>query len=172
MRKTITALTLSSALIAAGAAQAQTPGQGNFHLSITDLFSGPLSSANPGVQGGIGAPSGPTYNFGYFVTDDIMPYGSLIVSSGDDTNLLLRGGSRFYMIPGDTGSLRTFIDGELTYWSNGNDALGLGSHFGLEYFVSSNFSVSGRVGAEFVSPDEGDSSITIGSAGASANFYF
>ncbi|SEP10994.1 hypothetical protein [Aquisalimonas asiatica] len=171
MRKTITALTLSSALIAAGAAQAQTPGQGNFHLSITDLFSEPLSSADPGAPG-LNPPDSPTYNFGYFVSDDIMPYGSLIVSSGDDTNLLLRGGSRFYMIPGDTGNLRTFIDGELTYWSNGNDALGLGSHFGLEYFVSSNFSVSGRVGAEFVNPDEGDSSITIGSAGASANFYF
>lgn len=171
MRKTITALTLSSALIAAGAAQAQTPGQGTVKLSVTDLFSGPLSSADPGAPG-IAPPDGPTYNLGFFIADDIMPYASLIVSSGDDTSRLLRGGFRFYAIPGDAGNLRTFIDGELTYWTNGNDALGLGSHFGAEYFVSSNFSVSGRIGAEIVNPEEGDTSIAVGTAGASANFYF
>lgn len=168
MRKTITALTLSTALIATGTAQAQTPDQGLLHFSITDMFNGPLASA----AGGAANIGGPTYNIGYFFTDGIMPYGSLMISSEDDTNLLLRGGSRFYAIPGDTGSLRTFIDGELTYMPNGNNLLGLGSHLGVEYYVSRNFSVSGRVGIELVSPDEGDTRITVGSTGMSANFYF
>lgn len=169
MRKTMTALALSSALVA-GTAQADVPGQGTFTLSLTDLFSSPVAVQGPGMmQTGF---SGPTYNAGYFVTDDIMPYGSLTVSSGTETALLLRGGSRFYAIPGDTGSLRTFIDGELLYFSNGVDAIGLGGNFGMEYHVSRHFSVSGRVGISLVNPDEGDTVFNLGTASAGANFYF
>ncbi|WP_290637247.1 hypothetical protein [Aquisalimonas sp.] len=168
MRKTMTALALSSAL-AAGAAQADVPGQGTFNLSLTDLFSGPAVAQGPMGTTGL---SGPTYNAGYFVTDDIMPYGSLTVSSGTNTALLLRGGSRFYAIPGDTGSLRTFIDGELLVFSNGMDAIGLGGNFGMEYHVSQHFSVSGRVGISLVNPDEGDTVFNLGTASTAVNFYF
>lgn len=172
MRKTITALAMSSALVA-GSAHADMPGQGTFTLSLTDLFSSPLdmpSVANmPGVNNNL---SGPTYNAGYFVTDDIMPYGSLTVSSADDTMFLLRGGARFYAIPGDVGSLRTFVDGELLFFSNGGSAIGLGGNFGMEYHVSRHFSVSGRVGMSLVNPDEGDTVINLGTASTGVNFYF
>ncbi|SEP01827.1 hypothetical protein [Aquisalimonas asiatica] len=167
MRRTMTALALSSALVA-GTAQAEVPGQGTFALSITDLFSGPAVAQGPLGTGF----SGPTYNAGYFVTDDIMPYGSLTISSAEDTMFLLRGGSRFYAIPGDTGSLRTFIDGELLFFSNGMDAVGLGGNFGMEYHVSRHFSVSGRVGLSLVNPDEGDTVFNLGTASTAVNFYF
>ena len=171
MRKTITALAMSSALVA-GTAQADVPGEGTFTLFLTDLFSSPLSVPG-GAAGvpGVGI-SGPTYNVGYFVTDDIMPYGSLSVASADDTALLFRAGSRFYAVPGDTGSLRTFADAELLYYSNFNDAIGLAGHFGMEYHVSRHFSVSGRVGASLVNPDEGDTLISLGTANTGVNFYF
>lgn len=167
MRKTITALALSSALVA-GTAQADTPGQGTFTLFLTDLFSSPLGG--PGMMGG--GFSSPTYNAGFFVTDDIMPYGSLSLSSGNDTAVLLRAGSRFYAIPGDVGPLRTFADGELLYFSNGNDAIGLAGNFGMEYHVSRHFSVSGRVGVSLVDPDVGDTVFNVGDASAAVNFYF
>ncbi len=168
MRKSITALALSSALVA-GTAQGDMPGQGTFTLGLTDLFSSPVATAMP--LGGAGV-SSPTYNAGYFVTDDIMPYGSLTLSSAEDTAVLLRGGARFYGIPGDVSSLRTFIDGELLYFSNANDAVGLASNFGMEYHVSRHFSVSGRVGVSLVNPDVGDTVFNVGDASAGVNFYF
>ncbi|WP_290653530.1 hypothetical protein [Aquisalimonas sp.] len=183
MRKILSTLAVSSVMLV-GTAQAEQPGQGSFALTLTHMsFAESLTAVLPGdfdpftgdfEGGGVASMSSleeMTYNVGFFLTDDIMPYGAIRVHSGDDTAVLLRGGSRFYQLPGDTGNLRTFVDGEVTIFADGVDVFGIAGHLGAEYNVARHFSVSGRVGAELFDADPGDTTFNLGVAHVSINFY-
>ncbi len=170
MYRTMTALTLLS-IMAASAAQAAGPSAGDVTLSFTDVTSDNSTIAATGPAGQAAAFQ-PTYNIGFFVTDDLMPYGSITSQTIDDTAVLLRGGTRYYL-PLGAGNMSTFAAGELTILSSdASDATGLGGFVGAEYFVTPQFGISGRVGLRIVDPDRGDTITRIGAADMSVNFYF
>lgn len=121
------------------------------------------------------------YDVGYFVTDEIMPYGSFQhITNGSDYTLL-RGGARFYGIPGDNADFRTFVAGDISLVSAevgnassnvDNDRIDMSARLGAEYYFSEHHSVSAQLGAAITVPDEGDTGIHIGRSRLETTIFF
>ncbi len=155
MRKLSTVIAILT-VFAAGTARAEQPSSGDFTLFFTNAFSS----------------SSPSYNVGMFVTPDIMPYAGIRVFREGNTSISVNGGSRFYMLPGSSGNLRTFADAEITVFSNGIDTLGLGGYIGAEYHVARQASIAARVGFMIQDRDPGNTRYDLGAADVILSFYF
>ncbi|MBA3981108.1 MAG: hypothetical protein C0462_10960 [Alcanivorax sp.] len=168
MFRRLLALTLAAGLLA-GTAHAEQPGEGDFALFLTQPFSSNSLES-------FGA-TGPTYNLGLFLSDDLMAYGSLrIVNADGNTNLGLGGGARLYQ---DFGApyLRTFFDGNLSYTSldDGDGSfniLQLGGFFGTEFNLAPRASLAVRVGATFTDVDGDFNILDLGAADVLLSVYF
>ncbi|WP_111655381.1 hypothetical protein [Isoalcanivorax indicus] len=168
MFKRLLAMTFAAGLMAS-AAHAEQPGEGDFALFLTQPFSSNSLES-------FGA-TGPTYNLGLFLSDDLMAYGSLrIVNADGNTNLGLGGGARLYQ---DFGApyLRTFFDGNLSYTSldDGDGSfniLQLGGFFGTEFNLAPRASLAVRVGATFTDVDGDFNILDLGAADVLLSVYF
>ena len=170
MLKRLLALTFTT-LFAINAAHAETPGEGDLALFLSEPF-----SSSSLVDAAMGGGGGPTYNLGMFLSDDLMAYGSLrIVNNDIGTNFGLGGGVRFYQ--NTTGPIRTFFDGNLRFYSMDLDegsasAFSLGGFFGGEFNLAPRASLAVRVGAAYSDFDGDMSTLDLGVADVLLNIYF
>jgi len=181
MNKKILMTLAVAMMMATGTAKAETAQGGDFAFFLSNVFgNNSFLGGNPvtGMGGGEGSSLQPTYNIGYMVTDNLMPYGGFSQQNwGGGTATMLRGGARFYLA--DRGDVRLFADGELFIFMNSadnSDSIGLLGNAGVEYNFNRNFSIAGRVGLALTSNDDGvnggNSQVTLGAADVVLGFYF
>lgn len=160
---------ITTALLLSATAHAEQPGEGDIALFLTQPFSSNSLES-------FGA-TGPTYNLGLFLSDDLMAYGSLrLVNADGNTNLGLGGGARLYQEYG-APYLRTFFDGNLSYTSldDGDGSfniLQIGAFLGTEFNLAPRASLAVRVGATFTDVDGDFNILDLGAADVLLSVYF
>lgn len=174
MKKKMLTSLAAAAMLTAGTAQAEGAQAGDLSFFLSNVFGN-----SPTLTGGQGGEIQPTYNLGYMITDNLMPYGGFAQQNwGGGTATSLRGGARFYLM--EREAVRLFADSELQFvLSNvdNGDSLGLAANVGAEYNFTRNFGIAGRVGLRVTdndnnTPTGGNSQVTLGAADVVLNFYF
>lgn len=173
---------MAAALLTAGAAQAQEPAESDVALFVNNISVLPM------------------YNVGYFLTDDLMGYGSLAYTSDDnDSGIAFGLGARIYGAPGSSEHIRTYWNAALNHTGEGfyradgalasfgslggeaTETLALSADFGAEAELAPRFTIGVEVGLQWQDRETTDpttgstasnSIISLGTADLTLNYYF
>ncbi len=164
-------------LFTVGTAQAQKPASGDVALFVNNISALPM------------------YNVGYFMSSDVMGYGSLGFTNDDnDSGVAFGVGARIYGAPGTSENIRTYWNASLRHNSEdyissggiasfggglagrGIESTTLSADFGAEAELAPDFSVGAEVGLQWQDVEVaggGDNSIlSLGTADLTLNYYF
>lgn len=177
LQRSLIALT---ALMFAGTATAQTstePQEGDTALFLSNISAFPM------------------YNVGYFLSNDLMGYGSLAFSNNDnDSGVAFGLGARIYGAPGTSEHIRTYWNADLQHTTEGfsggsssalaslgsfggtSDVTTVAADFGAEFELAPRATLGAQVGIQVQSMDgpQGGSmtQFNIGTADILLNYYF
>jgi hypothetical protein len=164
-------------LFATGTARAQKPASGDVALFVNNISALPM------------------YNLGYFMSEDVMGYGSLAFSNNDnDSGVAFGLGARIYGAPGSSQNIRTYWNADLQHTTDGyvngnsglasfgglgglgNDVTTLSADFGAEAELAPQFTLGVQVGLQVLSTEDSTGSsftqINLGTADLALNYYF